>query len=226
LAPPSRRRARRGAGRSVFVNCPFDEEFQPIFRAIIFAITACDFTPRCALERLDGGEYRLDKIAGMIGASDWGIHDISRVEVDPNNPVPRFNMPLELGIHLGARLLGDTPHRRKRALILEAEPHRYDRTLSDISGQDVAHHANDPARAIAAVRDFFNDHRRRASRPLPGGEALAQDYDRIRNDIGPKLATEARLGGWNTLSFRDYVDVLASSLAVLAEECIGSEETR
>jgi len=117
---------------------------------------------------LDGAEYRLDKIAEMIGASDWGIHDISRVEVDPANPVPRFNMPLELGIHLGARLLGDTPHRRKRALILEADAHRYDRTLSDISGQDIAQHANDPARVISAVRNFFNDHRRRGSAPLPG----------------------------------------------------------
>jgi hypothetical protein len=220
LTPPSRRPARRGAARSVFVNCPFDDAFQPLFRAIIFAIVACDFTPRCALERLDGAEYRLDKIAGMIGASDWGIHDISRVEVDQDNPIPRFNMPLELGIHLGARLLGDTPHRRKRALILEAEAHRYDRTLSDISGQDVAHHANDPARAIAAVRDFFNDHRRRSSPPLPGGAALAEDYERVRNDIGPRIAAETRLGAWNALSFRDYVDVLASGLTVLAEERI------
>ena len=218
MALPSRRPARRGAGRSVFVNCPFDDAFQPVFRAIIFAVVACDFTPRCALEGLDSAEYRLDKIAGMIGASDWGIHDISRVEVDPANPLPRFNMPLELGIHLGARLLGDAPHRRKRALILEADAHRYDRTLSDISGQDVAHHANDPARVIAAVRDFFNDHRRRGSPPLPGGAALAEDYDRICNDIGPRIAAEARLGAWNALSFRDYVDVLAISLSVLAEE--------
>jgi hypothetical protein len=164
----------------------------------------------------------LDKIAEMIGASDWGIHDISRVEVDPANPIPRFNMPLELGIHLGARLLGDTPHRRKRALILESDAHRYDRTLSDISGQDVAHHANDPARAIAVVRDFFNDHRRRGGAPLPGGAALLEDYDRIRNDIGPRIAAEARLGAWNALSFRDYVDVLTSSLAVLAEERAGA----
>ncbi len=221
MALPARRPIRRGAGRSVFINCPFDDAFQPIFRAIIFAVVACDFTPRCALERLDGGEYRLDKIAGMIGTSDWGIHDISRVQVDPIDPTPRFNMPLELGIHLGARLLGDTPHRRKRALILEADAHRYDRTLSDISGQDIALHANDPARAIGAVRDFFNDHRQKGSPPLPGGAALVEDYYRIRKDIGPRIAVEARLGAWDALSFRDYVDVLASSLIVLAEERFG-----
>jgi hypothetical protein len=218
LALPRRRPARRGASRSVFVNCPFDAAFRPLFRAIIFAIMACEFRPRCALERLDGAEYRLDKIAGMIGDCDWGIHDISRVEVDPANPAPRFNMPLELGIHLGARLLGEAPHRRKRALILEADAHRYDRTLSDISGQDVAHHGDDPARVIRLVRDFFNEHRRRASAPLPGGAALAEDYARIRDDIGPRIAAAARLGEWDALSFRDYVDVLASSLSVLAKE--------
>ncbi|HWE06029.1 MAG TPA: hypothetical protein VG274_04925, partial [Rhizomicrobium sp.] len=116
MAQPRRRPTKPSARRSVFLNCPFDDEFKELYRAIVFAIVASGYTPRCALERLDGGEYRLDKIAGMIGACDWGIHDISRVEVDPKNPAPRFNMPMELGIHLGARLLGQGRHRRKRAL--------------------------------------------------------------------------------------------------------------
>lgn len=218
---PSARPIRSGARTSVFVNCPFDDGYRPIFRAVIFAVVACGFKPHCALERLDGAEYRLDKIAGMIGACDWGIHDISRVEVDAVDPAPRFNMPLELGMHLGARFLGEAPHRRKRALILESEPHRYDRTLSDISGQDIAHHGGDPARAIACVRDFFNDYRSRASVPLPGSQALAVDYEVVCHDIGPRLAAEARLGAWDTLPFRDFVDVLAWGLAVLARSRTG-----
>jgi hypothetical protein len=208
--------ARRGASRSVFLNCPFDDDFKPIFRAIVFTVLARTFKPRCALERLDGGEYRLDKIAGMIGACDWGIHDISRVQVDPANPVPRFNMPMELGIHLGARLLGAPPHRRKRALILESEAHRYDKTLSDISGQDIAQHGDDPARAIEVVRNFFNDHRKKDTRTLPGAKALLEDYNSIRTDIGPRLAEEQRLGPWDELSFRDYVDSVEAGLEVLA----------
>ena len=210
------RPARPGAKRSVFLNCPFDEDFKPVYRAIVFAIVACGFTPRCALERLDGGEYRLDKIAAMIGACDWGIHDISRVEVDAANPVPRFNMPMELGIHLGARLLGERRHRRKRALILESAAHRYDQTLSDISGQDIAQHGNDPARAIEAVREFFNNYRPKGTPALPGAKALLEDYQRIRTDIGPRLAEEQRLGPWDELSFRDYVDLVEAGLEVLA----------
>jgi hypothetical protein len=199
------------------LNCPFDEEFQPLYRAIVFTIVACGFAPRCALERLDGGEYRLDKIAGMIGACDWGIHDISRVQVDTKNPVPRFNMPMELGIHLGARLLGEGRHRRKRALILESTAHRYDQTLSDISGQDIAQHDDDPARAIEVVREFFNNHRAKGTAALPGAKALQEDYARIKDDIGPGLAAEQRLGKWDELSFRDYVELVEAGLEVLAE---------
>lgn len=216
MVPPGPRPARSGAKRSVFLNCPFDDAFKPVYRAIVFAIVACGFTPRCALERIDGGEYRLDKIAEMIGACDWGIHDISRVEVDPANPVPRFNMPLELGIHLGARLLGERRHRRKRALILESAAHRYDQTLSDISGQDIAQHENDPARAIESVRDFFNNHRPKGTPPLPGAKALLEDYDRLNTDIGPGLAEEQRLDPWNALSFRDYAELIGAGLEVLA----------
>jgi len=39
----------------VFVNCPFDDAFAPIFHALIFAIYACSFRPRSALELDDGG---------------------------------------------------------------------------------------------------------------------------------------------------------------------------
>jgi hypothetical protein len=35
----------------------------------------------------------------MIGECDWGIHDLSRVEVDAGG-VPRFNMPMSWGFTL------------------------------------------------------------------------------------------------------------------------------
>ena len=28
---------------SLFINCPFDEEYLPIFRAIVFTVAACGF---------------------------------------------------------------------------------------------------------------------------------------------------------------------------------------
>jgi hypothetical protein len=81
---------------------------------MVFTIIASGYHPRCALDATDGAEVRLGKIAVMIGDCAWGIHDLSRVEV-ADGEVPRFNMPMELGLHLGARLFGEPRHRRKRA---------------------------------------------------------------------------------------------------------------
>jgi len=140
---------RKPAAKSVFINCPFDEKYKPILRSMAFTIIVSGYHPRCALDATDGAEVRLSKIAAMIGECDWGIHDLSRIELDKNSN-PRFNMPLELGLHLGARLLGKPKHRKKRALILEAKRHRYDAVLSDISGQDIEVHSGTHERQCAA----------------------------------------------------------------------------
>lgn len=185
MANPST--ARQPASKAVFINCPFDDGFRPIFRAIVFTIISSGYFPRCALDATDGAEIRIGKIAKMIGECDWGIHDLSRVEVDLSG-VPRFNMPMELGIHLGARLFGAGRHKRKRALILEAQPHRYDAALSDISGQDIEVHANDPAEAIRRVRNWLSEHRMPIEPPLPGAAAILTDYQQFQTEVGALLA--------------------------------------
>lgn len=199
----NQRTAKQPASKAVFVNCPFDDGFKPIFRAIVFTILSSGYHPRCALDATDGAEVRVSKIAKMIGECDWGIHDLSRVEVDPGG-VPRFNMPMELGIHLGARLFGSGRHKRKRALILEAQAHRYDAALSDISGQDIEVHANDPAEAIRRVRNWLSEHRNPSEPPLPGAAAMLGDYRQFQTEIGALLAAR-RLDALNELPHSDFL---------------------
>lgn len=153
---------------------------------MVFTIVMSGYHPRCALDSTDGAEVRVAKIARMIGECDWGVHDLSRVEVAPGG-LPRFNMPMELGLHLGARLLGEGRHRRKRALILDADRHRYDAALSDISGQDIESHDNDPETAIACVRNWLSDHRLRNKPPLPGAGALCEDYRQFQAELATLL---------------------------------------
>lgn len=90
----------------VFINCPFDARYRKLFLATVFAVFDCGFLPRCALEIEDGGEERIRKIKRIIRECRYGIHDISRVELDSKSRLPRFNMPLELGLFLGARNTG------------------------------------------------------------------------------------------------------------------------
>ena len=167
---------------SVFINCPFDDGFEPMLRAMIFTIIACGYYPRCALDATDSAEVRIAKIATMIGECDLGIHDLSRMEVVAGD-LPRFNMPMELGLYLGARLLGEARHRRKRALILDAVRHRYKKALSDISGQDIEIHGNDPKEVIRCVRNWLNDHRPHKAQPLPGPTAIQSDYRQFQVDV-------------------------------------------
>jgi hypothetical protein len=56
---------------------------------MVFTIIASGFHPRCALDSNDGAETRVTKIAALIGDCDWGIHDLSRVEIGADG-APRF----------------------------------------------------------------------------------------------------------------------------------------
>src|SRR5438876_8722653 len=111
--------------RQVFVNVPFDRRYTKLFHALVFAVHDCGFTVRCALEGSDSADVRLDKLLRLIRVCRFGIHDLSRTTLDTANRLPRFNMPLELGLFLGARQFGDTEQRAKRALILDSAPYRY-----------------------------------------------------------------------------------------------------
>ncbi|MCG8507444.1 MAG: nucleotide-binding protein [Sphingomonadales bacterium] len=178
--------------KSVFINCAFDDDFRPIFQAVVFAVLDCGFTPRSALEYQDSGEVRVSKIEKLIEDSQLGIHDISRVEPDANTNLPRFNMPYELGLFLGAKRFGSNRDKRKRCLIMDSDPHRYLTTISDLRGIDPESHAGDPLKAISIVRNWLNHGRRATARPLPGGDAISNRYTEYRADL-PQLADEVQL---------------------------------
>ena len=126
----------------VFINCPFDLEYNPTFRALVFAIYACGFRPRSALELDDGGQTRIEKLFNLIDACRYGIHDLSRTELDAKHGLPRFNMPFELGIFLGAKRFG-AGQKAKRALILDIDRYRYQKFISDLAGMDIHEHGGD-----------------------------------------------------------------------------------
>ena len=92
-------------GKTVFINRPFDSAYAALFEAIVFAVHDAGFLAKCARERLDSSEVRLQKILSLIAESKFSIHDLSRTELDKDSALPRFNMPLELGIDLGCKMV-------------------------------------------------------------------------------------------------------------------------
>lgn len=166
--------ARNSSGeRDVFLNCPFDPLYKPLFQAIVFAVFACGFRARCALEVDNGGAVRFETIVSLIGQCRLGVHDLSRTDLSAKGSLPRFNMALELGLFLGAMRFGSVAQVDKRCLILDRERDRYRDFISDLAGQEIKAHGDRPDQAISAVREFL---RASTDTGLPGGAAIAGDY--------------------------------------------------
>lgn len=140
---------------NVFVNCPFDDDFVPLLRPLLFTIIYLKLQPRIALERADSAEARIEKIIGLIAASKYGIHDLSRIKASKEGEYFRLNMPFELGLDVGCGRFKGGKASQKSILILEAEKYRYQAAISDISGSDIGVHGNEPERVVREVRNWL-----------------------------------------------------------------------
>jgi hypothetical protein len=204
---------READARQVFINCPFSEDYQEKFRAIVFSVIRSGCEPRCALEADDGAENRLHKICAIIGQCDLAIHDISKTDLDPGSGLPRFNMPLELGIFLGARRFGSAQHRKKRCIILDRDRYRYQKFMSDIAGQDIHAHGGTTQGVIAEVSSWLRDEMH--GRLVPGGKAIAREFEAFQNDL-PKICAEMQIDPAE-LTFQDYRKMAVAWIIQAAE---------
>ena len=191
----------------VFVNCPFDDAYAETFRALIFAILACGFRPRSSRETDDDGQARIEKLYEIIRSCRYGIHDISRTELDSKHRLPRFNMPLELGIFLGAKRYGPNSQREKRVLVFDKEQYRYQKYISDLAGMDIHAHAGEPETAITETRNWLTNVSRRH---LLGGKAIIKLYKRFLKAL-PALANELDLNP-KSISYADFLQITAGWL--------------
>ena len=189
---------------NVFLNCPFDSAYKQLFDAMVFAVHDCGFIARCALEEEDASQVRIDKIYNIIVDCRYGIHDISRTELDEDSGLPRFNMPLELGVFLAAKKFGTNEQKIKNCLILDSEQYRYQQFISDIAGQDIQAHNNDPKEMIIVVRNWLRNVSK--CETIPSGSIIWKRYQEFMGDL-PQLAQEYQLKV-DELIFNDYTSVI------------------
>lgn len=192
--------------RLVFINCPFDDDYRPLFFAMIFAVSYCGFRPRCALEVIDSATTRISKIEKLIEDCALGIHDISRTELDAVNYLPRFNMPLELGLFLGAKRFGDATQKRKKCLVLDRERYRFQKFMSDIAGQDVTSHDGNIGRLIESVRAFLNSVAKGAT--LPSGSVILSAYEKFNEKL-PEICAPLLVDP-SSLDYADFTSIAAN----------------
>lgn len=185
--------------RNVFINCAFDNSFLEIFHAIIYTVHDCGFIARCALETGNKNGVRIDKIIKIIEQCRFGIHDLSSIELTEESPLPRFNMPYELGVFMGCKYFGELHHKKKDFLVLDSEPHRYKRLISDLAGYDFSPHRNDVNTVISIIRDWLSD---TASKRLAGARYFQERYARFVKDL-PELCKSYH-SDYQNLNFKDY----------------------
>ncbi len=144
-----------GFDRNVFVNCPFDSDYEPILQAILFCLVRFGLRPRIATEQSNAAVSRIDKIRELIQTSRYSIHDLSRCQAKQEGEISRLNMPFELGMDFGCRQYGGLPFSDKIILILEEKQYRYQEALSDLAGSDIQSHNGDHQIAVRKVRNWL-----------------------------------------------------------------------
>lgn len=140
--------------KNIFINCPFDNDFEILLRPLMFTIVYLGYNPRIALEDSDVSVSRLSKILKLINESKYSIHDLSRIKSNKKNEFARLNMPFELGIDFGSKEFSKK-HKDKKFLVISNEYHDYKKALSDFAGFDAHNHKNEPIELIGIIRNWI-----------------------------------------------------------------------
>jgi hypothetical protein len=201
VAPPS-------VGQDkVFLNVPYDAEFERLFLAYIVGVTAFRFTPHTTLEIPDTTR-RLERIQTLLQQCRYSIHDISRVQLSQSAPrIPRFNVPFELGLAVSWSSMNPDRH---SWFVCDSERHRGLRSISDIAGTDINIH-DGTIRGV--MRELCNVFVRQPVRP--DVTVLMKLYRKLRLAI-PELQKQA--GSLTLYEPRIFADVCFAAGRLRDEE--------
>lgn len=179
---------------AVFLNVPYDEEFHSLYIAYIVGLYQLGLVPHLASE-IPGGTRRLDRIFELIKSCRYSIHDLSRIELSmAPSAVPRFNMPLELGMTITWANLNPEMH---TWFVLESEPYRLQRSASDLNGTDPYIH-NGTAEGI--LRELCNAFRRDRSPSVP---RMFEAYRFVSNNLNAILHKNGTRNPYDRSVFRE-----------------------
>ncbi len=95
----------RATNRGVFINCPFDLDYKEQLNVLLFTVCDGGLSPRIAFPiRPILESFVLQRSLKLIKECRYAIHDKSRVGIETNTQMPRYNVVLELAIFLCAKM--------------------------------------------------------------------------------------------------------------------------
>ncbi len=171
---------------SVFLNIPYDGAFENLYLAYIVGLTQLGLQIKATLAVPNQG--RLSTIIKLIEESEFSIHDLSRIEA--SRGVPRFNMPVELGLAL---YRSHVTNGRHRVFVFESTRYRAQRSTSDVNGIDPQIHSGTPKGLMSGLRNIFRQPRDVTTVPemLSSYRAVKQKLPQLRRNSGGKSLFEA-----------------------------------
>ena len=194
---------------NVFINCPFDKSYVRLLQPLLFTVLYLDLNPLVS-ETKSSGQVRVEQIKKLILRSKYSIHDISRSEALQGRDLPRFNMPFEMGLDLGCQSFGKGKISLKKSLVLEKTKYHYQKIISDIAGQDIENHNDNPEELIRKVRNWFaavlNSHQ-------PSPTLIWDSYNDFLDRMSEQLKAEA-------FSRDDIESLPVSNFVILAKQWI------
>lgn len=171
---------------TVFLNIPYDQEFETLYLAYIVGLTQLGLKINATLAVPNQG--RLERIIELIQGSGFSIHDLSRIELSKGTP--RFNMPLELGL----ALYRSHTHRSHRVFVFEKKAYRTLRSTSDINGIDAQIHNGTVKGVMGKLRNIFHQpDGTTVPEMLASYRAVRQRLPEFRRSAGSKSLFEASI---------------------------------
>ena len=184
--------------KSVFINCPFDPEFQDQMLATVFSVAAHGLSSRSALETDGSSEPRFLRIFKTLSQSKYSIHDLSRCGGEGPENLARFNMPLELGAACALRFERNQSARPHNLLILVPEGFAYQRFVSDLAGFDPGRHSQTVESVIREVCAWLPLQEDTIG-PYPSALQIFEAFPRFRNEVSHLRSQALGKHSWTDL---------------------------
>ena len=137
----------------VFLNYPFDRDFESLANAMNFSVVAGGLLPLCAHDLATPDRPRLEMLVDAIRNCNYSAHDFSRSVGEGPQNFSRMNMPIEMGMGLFYALA--TQREKHRCIFFVPTPHDYQRFASDLAGLDPKCHYNDDTRILADMYEWL-----------------------------------------------------------------------
>lgn len=174
--------------QTAFLNIPYDSAFENLCVGYIVGLTQLGLGINAAVAVPNQG--RLGTIIELIDKSDVSIHDLSRVEV--SRGVPRFNIPVELGLALYRSHITRGKH---RVFIFERERYRAQQSTSDVNGIDPQIHGGTVGGLMSVLRNVFRQPGDVTTVPemLTSYRAVKRRLSELKRNAGSKSIFEAAI---------------------------------